>query len=81
MRVRNLFVAAFTAICAAASTPSTQGIRDLVQRRLPQHVKSFEFELVDVKTLDGQLDEYTISSLANAKTLVQGNSLSALASG
>ena len=63
---------------------STQGILDLVQRRLPDHVDDFEFRLLASGTGNSSRpvnDNYVISSTTDAKILVQGNSLSALSSG
>ncbi|KAJ5633385.1 hypothetical protein N7490_009724 [Penicillium lividum] len=58
---------------------STQGIYDLVQRRMPQHADSFQF-LLDNST-DQSHDHYVVSTLDNGTVSVQGNSLSALSSG
>jgi len=63
---------------------STQGILDLVQRRLPDHVDDFEFQLLASGTGNNSKpvnDNYIISSTTDAKILIQGNSLSALSSG
>lgn len=58
---------------------STQGIYDLVQRRMPQHADSFQFSVVN---FTNQLqDHYVVSTLDNGTVSVQGNSLSALSSG
>lgn len=72
--------------CVAASTPSTDGILNLVKRRLPDHVDHFEFRLVGNITklpvvATPPNDEYTISSTRDGKILVEGNSPIALASG
>jgi alpha-N-acetylglucosaminidase len=72
--------------CAAASTPSTDGILNLVKRRLPDHVDDFEFRLVGNVTefpvaATPPNDEYTVSSTTDGKILVEGNSPIALASG
>ncbi|KAF4628191.1 hypothetical protein G7Y89_g9960 [Cudoniella acicularis] len=75
-----------TAILTAAAQ-STQGIQDLVKRRLPNHVNEFEFlltcnETTPISTAIREVnDNYTISSTAGGKILVEGNSLIALASG
>lgn len=58
---------------------STQGIYDLVQRRMPQHADSFQFLLVN--STDQPQDQYVVSTLDNGTVSVQGNSLSALSSG
>ncbi|KAE9375356.1 glycoside hydrolase family 89 protein [Stipitochalara longipes BDJ] len=73
-----------TCLALMAAAQSTQGILDLVQRRLPDHVDDFEFQLLtNVKgnSTDPSNDNYIISSTINRKILIEGNSLSALASG
>ncbi|KAL3471438.1 tim-barrel domain-containing protein [Aspergillus californicus] len=68
----------------AASTAwglSTQGIRNLVHRRLPAHANHFQFSLVNVTANDNTNDHYTISSAKSGNILVEGNSLSALSTG
>lgn len=59
---------------------ATDGISGLVQRLLPNHANSFEFQLVDQKN-DTENDNYRVSSASNGKILVAGNSVSALAVG
>ncbi|KAL2010206.1 hypothetical protein VTN00DRAFT_6013 [Thermoascus crustaceus] len=88
MRVLNLLawvvvaVSTVSTAVVAASAPSTEGIRNLVKRRLPHHVDSFRFELVNVTaSRKWTNDEYTVETGENGTILVQGNSLSALASG
>lgn len=75
--------AAFAAVVTdAAANTSTAGIEALVQRRLPQHAGSFQFELVNVSTAAPKSnDTYAVSSTEDGKILVQGNTLSALLSG
>ncbi|KAJ6114723.1 hypothetical protein N7486_000501 [Penicillium sp. IBT 16267x] len=68
----------------AASTvvaQSTEGISNLVQRRLPKHADSFRFSLVNATQATNIYDEYVVSTTANGTVLVQGSSLSALSSG
>jgi hypothetical protein len=60
---------------------STQGIYNLVQRRLPNHADSFQFSLVNVTQSNSTYDRYTVSTAPNGKVLVQGNTLSALSTG
>lgn len=82
MRLLTLATWAFAAIGAvagAATTPSTEGIEALVKRRLPQHADFFEFKIIDAKK-PGEQDRYTVSP-AGDKVRVEGNSLSALATG
>ena len=71
----------------AVRAQSTQGILDLVKRRLPDHVDGFEFRLTGNETfpistaIRAVNDEYTVSSTPEGKILVEGNSAIALASG
>jgi alpha-N-acetylglucosaminidase len=74
-----------SAALAAGTTASTDGIRNLVKRRIPDHVDDFDFRL----TVNNQfpltsrpaIDEYSVSSTSDGKILVEGNSPIALASG
>lgn len=81
MRLSTLLVWAITAL-TVTSAQSVQGIQDLVKRRLPHHVDSFSFSLVNAtQPYDQTNDQYIVSSASNGTILVEGNSLSALASG
>lgn len=73
----------FCASVANASTdPAVQGLIDLVQRRMPNHVDDFKFILSNASSSAGQVnDQYNVSSGVNGSIVVQGNSRSALASG
>jgi alpha-N-acetylglucosaminidase len=83
-----LLLSTLAVLIAATETPSTAGLTDLVQRRIPQHVDSFIFQInanntehSDVVSQTSRpLDEYTVSS-TSGKILIEGNSLSALAAG
>jgi alpha-N-acetylglucosaminidase len=82
--VRGVAVCAAAAsfITGAAAAPSTAGIEALVQRRLPNHVDSFEFSIVnETDPLSWENDEYAVSTTCDGKILVEGSSLSALATG
>ena len=74
-------------IVAFASAQSTQGIIDLVQRRLPDHIDHFTFQLLGNRSgpistaTNISNDVYSVSSTPDGKILVEGNSLIALASG
>lgn len=73
-------------LCQFSVAVSTQGLRDLVKRRLPDHVDSFAFSLnASFGTQDGNYirrnDHFEVSSASNGTILIQGNSLSALATG
>ena len=84
MRFSDIFVT--LALCwAAVAAVSTQGLYDLIQRRLPNNTGDFVFELNEASTPSNssQLsnDEYIISTSTNSSIVIQGNSLSALATG
>ncbi|KAF2260699.1 family 89 glycoside hydrolase [Lojkania enalia] len=81
MRPALVLLAAAWAL--TASTISTQGLYDLVKRRLPSHAGNFVFTLTETNTsgaAERQNDEYAISCLNDA-IAIEGNSLSALATG
>ena len=71
---------------SVAATTSTQGLYDLVKRRLPSHSDEFVFVLQNStaptnSTLDNVAnDNYTVSA-TNGSITIQGTSLSALATG
>lgn len=58
---------------------STEGITNLVKRRLPNHLDSFDFSLDT--DLTGKYDTYVVTNAPNEKIAIKGNSLSALSSG
>ncbi|KAH8693903.1 putative alpha-N-acetylglucosaminidase [Talaromyces proteolyticus] len=80
MRLYSILSCAIALGVAAASSPPTAGIEALVQRRLPQHAGAFEFRIVNATAI-GEIDSYTVSTPRNGKVQVEGNSLSALATG
>jgi alpha-N-acetylglucosaminidase len=57
---------------------STEGISNLVKRRLPEHIDNFRF-ILDAN-LTGDYDSYIVTSSLNGTISVKGNSLSALSS-
>ncbi len=69
------------------SALSTQGSRDLLARRISNYVDAFEFQLTGNESLainsvsTAANDKYRVSSTTDGKILVEGNSVSALASG
>jgi len=93
MRIFNIAVTwAFVAAGAAAirTTASTAGVESFVQRRLPQHVGSFRFELVDPESeseaeteieIERVNDSYSVSGTSHGRILVQGNTVGALFAG
>ena len=70
---------------AVPAAQSTDGILNLVKRRLPNNVDDFEFRLLENNavplTAKPTNDEYSVSSTPDGKIMVEGNSLIALASG
>lgn len=70
-----------TALPVFALAQSTQGIEDLVKRRLPNYFDDFDFRFLEGQSASSASDAYKISSAADGKVLVEGNSLSALSSG
>jgi alpha-N-acetylglucosaminidase len=85
MLFQTLLAWAFGAVTATAQ--STDGIVNLVKRRLPDHVDDFTFRLLGSQTgpitsaTNATNDQYTVSSIAPGKIEISGNSLIALASG
>ena len=75
------------AALATATAQPTDGIVNLVRRRLPGHVDSFTFRLLGNETrpiasaTTATNDQYTVSSPAVGKIQIEGNSAIALAAG
>ncbi|KAF7914792.1 hypothetical protein BELL_0622g00020 [Botrytis elliptica] len=65
----------------ATTKQSTQGLINLLERRLPAHVNDFEFQIHGNHTLGVTNDEYALSQTAAGKILIEGNSLSGIATG
>ncbi|KAJ5793419.1 hypothetical protein N7457_000018 [Penicillium paradoxum] len=61
---------------AVAVSQSTEGISNLVKRRLPDHLDSFYFTLDT--NLTGKFDTYVVTNAPNGAIWVKGNTLSAL---
>ncbi|TAQ86005.1 hypothetical protein B7494_g5668 [Chlorociboria aeruginascens] len=86
MKLPNFYILISVNFLALGFTRSTQGIRDLVKRRLPNHVDCFTFLLSkpsnsSFSTKELQNDNYVVSSTADSKIQVLGNTPIALASG
>lgn len=60
---------------------STEGLYNLVQRRLPNHIDKFQFELTNYTSAKDRYDEFLVQTTPNGTVLVQGNTISALSSG
>lgn len=68
-------------VFATATEKSVQGLIKLLGRRLPAHVDDFEFQIQGNHTLGETNDEYVVSQTVAGKILIEGNSLSGIASG
>jgi alpha-N-acetylglucosaminidase len=72
-------------LCSIAAATSTQGLYDLVARRLPGHCDDFVFVLVDGATHQNSSklanDEYSVFTHSNGSIAITGTSLSALSTG
>ncbi|EJD43816.1 putative alpha-N-acetylglucosaminidase [Auricularia subglabra TFB-10046 SS5] len=73
-------VAAAAAV-SAASSPGTQGLVDLVQRRIPLHARDFDFVLSTAPSNATGYDAYTVSTLSLGRVRIESDSLSGLATG
>jgi alpha-N-acetylglucosaminidase len=84
MRLLDIIAWTLPAVGAAtASSPSTAGIEGFVQRRLPQHVNSFEFSIDEAaQGLGAATNEtYTVSSIGNGRVKIHGSTTSAVMMG
>jgi alpha-N-acetylglucosaminidase len=70
-----------TVLAGTGLAQSTQGIYNLLQRRMPSHAHSFELSLVESIGNATAYDQYEVSSNSEGKILVRGTTLSALSSG
>lgn len=57
---------------------STDGIYELIKRRMPLHTECFELQLVDDCANITGFDKYMLSSTSSGKIRVSGTSLAAL---
>ena len=83
MQLFRAVLTAFAAVIAvsAQSAPSTAGIEALLNRRFAKHAGNIQFEIINSTTQNGVYDQYSVSSISNGTILVQGNTLSGLATG
>lgn len=84
MRMPEVLIAIATAVTVVfAQCPNVAGIKNLVKRRLPDHVHDFTFILTNTSASDNSSvhDVYTVFTPTNGTVLVQGNTLSALSTG
>ncbi|KAJ5161345.1 hypothetical protein N7492_006737 [Penicillium capsulatum] len=68
-------------LAASAAARSTDGLYKLVERRLPNHVGHFRFEISNQITASHNYDQFVVKTTANGTVGVQGNTISALSSG
>lgn len=86
MQFSNLLIWGLATV-STTTAQSTDGIVNLVKRRIPAHVDDFMFQLTGNQTgpitsaTNATNDHYTVSSIAPGKIQIEGNSLIALASG
>ena len=82
MRLFSLLTAVITALTSVVTAQSTDGLYNLVSRRLPNLAGSFVF-IIDSPTDPFQLqnDHYTVSTNILGQIQVEGSSLSALSKG
>ncbi len=61
---------------------STDGLYNLVKRRMPNHADHFHFT-IDTSNLTGTegYDQFEVSNAPDGKILIKGNTISALSSG
>ncbi|XPS77214.1 Alpha-N-acetylglucosaminidase [Ascochyta lentis] len=78
--MRFSILSLWACIWATGLSTSTSGLYSLVERRLPSHCGSIEFQL-DAEHGNGTNDAYTVSTASNGSLIVHGNSLSALSTG
>lgn len=75
----------FGVLASLVTSQTTQGLVNLLKRRIPNHVGDFIFAIGANQSKSGSiistpLDKYEITS-AGGKIYIEGNSISALASG
>lgn len=68
-------------VAASAAAQSTEGLYNLVKRRLPNHVDDFRFDLKNYTASKNGYDQFEVRTASNGTVLVEGNTVSALSSG
>ncbi|KAK8207568.1 putative alpha-N-acetylglucosaminidase [Phyllosticta capitalensis] len=81
MRLSVVWLSTVATAAVSAATVSTQGLRDLVTRRMPDHAADFEFLLLNQTTNGTGYDHYAVSTPENGQVRIESTSLSGLASG
>ncbi|KAK7523799.1 putative alpha-N-acetylglucosaminidase [Phyllosticta citriasiana] len=72
---------AVAAAIVLTATGTTQGLVDLVTRRIPDHAADFQFVLSNQTTNSSGYDHYAVSTPANGQVKIESSSLSGLANG
>lgn len=89
MRTTTL-LAGVLALAASTLAQSTAGLTSLLARRMPNHVDSFSFKLVNASSLDvtnssahntSVYDSYSVIRTANGTVAIEGTTISALSQG
>jgi alpha-N-acetylglucosaminidase len=84
----KLFISIATAIglVAVVSAQSTAGLKSLLERRMPNHVKDFDLKIVNatmlgVKNTTAVYDSYSVTSKKDGRVEIHGTTVSALSLG
>ncbi|KAL6251089.1 hypothetical protein RBB50_001297 [Rhinocladiella similis] len=80
MRWHIIILTLVSFFCSSDCSP-TSGLTDLVRRRLPDHVDKFTFDLTPENHTAGVTNDRYSVSCNDGKVTIEGNSISALASG
>ncbi|KAK7545285.1 putative alpha-N-acetylglucosaminidase [Phyllosticta citricarpa] len=81
MRLSVVWLSTVAAAIVLTATGTTQGLVDLVTRRIPDHAADFHFVLSNQTTNSSGYDHYAVSTPANGQVKIESSSLSGLASG
>ncbi|KAK8159875.1 putative alpha-N-acetylglucosaminidase [Phyllosticta citribraziliensis] len=81
MRFSVVWLSTVAAAVVSATTGTTQGLVDLVTRRLPDHAADFHFVISNQTANSPGYDHYSVSTPATGQVKIESNSLSGLASG
>lgn len=78
----KIFLTALWLFALPTDQATVDGIKELIARRLPNHIDQFQLQLVDEKGTNWtQNDQYSVSTASGGAILVEGNSVSAIAVG
>ncbi|KAK7521314.1 putative alpha-N-acetylglucosaminidase [Phyllosticta citriasiana] len=76
-----VWLSTVAAAIVLTATGTTQGLVDLVTRRIPDHAADFQFVLSNQTTNSSGYDHYAVSTPANGQVKIESSSLSGLANG